>query len=370
AGPMSLREVEGAHDVAADRARREQVEEHTDEVEARVLADRSRVADRAAEQAPLVRAEHLASQVQCERPGERHRAHARERPHQVFGVDVDEDVGDDPDADRYAEEPARPPPLEPAPEHRAILTIEAAFAMARAAARYPHRRALLPRLAAGWPAKAARMARGAWHEEVDLVVVGASVGGLAAAVVAADRGCRTIVVERTKELGGGAANEAEMIAAAGSRWQRAAGIDDGPERLAADVLAATHHHVEPELAAALAAQGAPVVAWLADRCRAHVEPFRQPGPAGHSVAPRHRRGDAAARELPGDALPRYAGAARTERAARRPGRRPRESGRPPLRRRDGGEPAARDHRARAAGARRLPALRRAHGGRGARRRPV
>src|SRR6266446_6818752 len=103
------------------------------------------------------------------------------------------------------------------------------------------------------------MARGAWHEEVDLVVVGASVGGLAAAVVAADRGCRTIVVERAKELGGGAANEAEMIAAAGSRWQRAAGIDDGPERLAADVLAATHHHhVEPELAAALAAQGAPV----------------------------------------------------------------------------------------------------------------
>src|SRR5438128_855814 len=139
------------------------------------------------------------------------------------------------------------------------------------------------------------MARGAWHEEVDLVVVGASVGGLAAAVVAADRGCRTIVVERTKELGGGAASEAEMIAAAGSRWQRAAGIDDGPERLAADVLAATHHHVEPELAAALAAQGAP------------------------------------ARELPGDALPRYAGAPRTERAARRPGRRPREPGRPPLR---------------------------------------
>src|SRR2546430_4993117 len=128
------------------------------------------------------------------------------------------------------------------------------------------------------------MARGPWHEEVDLVVVGASVGGLAAAVGAADGGCRTIVVERSKELGGGAENEAEMIAAAGSRWQRAAGIDDGPERLAADVLAATHHHVEPELAAALAAQGAPVVAWLADRCGAHVELFRQHGAAGHSVA--------------------------------------------------------------------------------------
>src|SRR5439155_24190327 len=120
-------------DVAADRARPEEVEEHADEVAARVLADRPRVADRAAEQAPLVRAERLASQVEGERPGERCRAHARERPHQVFRVDVDQDVGDDPDADREAEEPARPSPLEqPAPEHhRAILTIEAAFAMAR-----------------------------------------------------------------------------------------------------------------------------------------------------------------------------------------------------------------------------------------------
>src|SRR5882724_7173030 len=144
------------------------------------------------------------------------------------------------------------------------------------------------------------MARGAWHEEVDLVVVGASVGGLAAAVVAADRGCRTIVVERTKERGGGAANEAEMIAAAGSRWQRAAGIDDGPERLAADVLAATHHHVEPELAAALAAQGAPVVAWLADRCGAHVELFRQHGAAGHSVARLHGPGERGGASLSAD----------------------------------------------------------------------
>src|SRR5439155_1158688 len=43
------------------------------------------------------------------------------RPHQVFRVDVDQDVGDDRDADRDAEEPARPPPPEqPAPKHRAI----------------------------------------------------------------------------------------------------------------------------------------------------------------------------------------------------------------------------------------------------------
>jgi fumarate reductase flavoprotein subunit len=150
------------------------------------------------------------------------------------------------------------------------------------------------------------MARGPWHEEADLVVVGASVGGLAAAVIAADRGCRTIVVERTKELGGGAATEAEMIAAAGSRWQQAAGIDDSPERLATNILAATHQHVEPELAAALAGQGAPVVAWLADRCGAHVELYREHGAAGHSMPRLHGPGERGGASLVAD-LARAAG---------------------------------------------------------------
>src|SRR5207249_8010446 len=105
-----------------------------------------------------------------------------------------------------------------------------------------------------------------WHEEADLIVVGASVAGLAAAVMAADRGARAIVLERTKDLGGGAANEAELIAAAGSRFQEDAGISDDPARLAADILAATRDEAERSTAEAIAAQGAPLVAWLADRC--------------------------------------------------------------------------------------------------------
>ena len=40
------------------------------------------------------------------------------------------------------------------------------------------------------------MPRGPWQEEGDLLVVGASVCGLAAAIMAADRGCRTIVLDR------------------------------------------------------------------------------------------------------------------------------------------------------------------------------
>src|SRR2546425_448067 len=144
------------------------------------------------------------------------------------------------------------------------------------------------------------MARGPWHEEGGLVGGGASGGGPAAAVMAAGRGGRPARVERSKELGGGAATEAEMIAAAGSRWQRAAGIDDGPERLADDVLAATHRLVEPELAAALAAQGAPLVAWLADRCGAQVELFHEYVAAGHSVARLHRPAERGGASLSAD----------------------------------------------------------------------
>jgi succinate dehydrogenase/fumarate reductase flavoprotein subunit len=129
------------------------------------------------------------------------------------------------------------------------------------------------------------MARGAWHEEADLLIVGASIGGLAAAVMVADRGGRAIVVERGKDLGGGAGAEAESIAAAGSRFQRAAGIDDAPSTLADDILAAARHHIEPDVVSALAAQGGPIVAWIADRCGSGVEVLAGLRAPGHS-APR------------------------------------------------------------------------------------
>src|SRR5690348_5471481 len=134
------------------------------------------------------------------------------------------------------------------------------------------------------------MPHGPWREEVDLIVVGASIGGLAAAVVAADRGCRTIVLERGKELGGGAGSEIESIAAAGTRFQHAAGIVDGPARLIEDLLAATRHALDRELAAAVAGQGAPLVAWLADRCGVPVSVLERNVPAGHSVARLHAPG--------------------------------------------------------------------------------
>jgi fumarate reductase flavoprotein subunit len=128
------------------------------------------------------------------------------------------------------------------------------------------------------------------QEQFDLIVVGGSVGGLAAAVTAADRGCRTVVLERAKELGGGAGLESEVIAAAGTRFQEAARIGDAAARLADDILAATGRQVDPALVTALAAQGAPLVAWLADRCGVAVELLAASAP-GHSVPRLHLPGE-------------------------------------------------------------------------------
>jgi len=134
------------------------------------------------------------------------------------------------------------------------------------------------------------MARTTWQEEADLIVVGGSVGGLAAAVLAADRGAQVLLLERSKQLGGGAATEPEHVAAAGSRFQKDVGVEDEPSRLVEDLVAAGGEAVDREVAAAVAEQGAPLVAWLADRCALSVE-LMSGDTAGHSRPRLHTSGD-------------------------------------------------------------------------------
>ena len=52
------------------------------------------------------------------------------------------------------------------------------------------------------------MAQAERRESADLIVVGGSVGGMLAAILAADRGCQVLLLERTRDLGGGAATGA------------------------------------------------------------------------------------------------------------------------------------------------------------------
>ncbi|MGH7893586.1 MAG: FAD-binding protein, partial [Candidatus Binatia bacterium] len=124
-----------------------------------------------------------------------------------------------------------------------------------------------------------------------LIVVGASVGGLVAAITAADHGHRVVLLERARDLGGGAATESEAIAAAGTRFQRVADVADAPEQLLADLTATTRHHVEEGVAQTLAAQSANLVEWLADRCGVQITLQSKTAVGGHTTPRLHAVGD-------------------------------------------------------------------------------
>ena len=137
------------------------------------------------------------------------------------------------------------------------------------------------------------------REAADLVVVGGSVAGLVTAIAAADHGHRVVLLERAKELGGGAATVAESIAAAGTRFQRVADVADEPARLLADLADYTHDDADAALARALVPQSGALVEWLADRCGAPIALQSTKPAGGHTAARLHAVGDQGGATLAG-----------------------------------------------------------------------
>jgi len=128
----------------------------------------------------------------------------------------------------------------------------------------------------------------------DLLVIGAGGCGLAAAIAAHDAGIEVAVVEKLDRPGGNSALSTGSIPGAGSKYQRAAGIEDSPERMIADLLAVSGHHDADPLTRLLAEQSAPLAEWLIDELGARMELITAYKHVGHSVprlhAPRSRRG--------------------------------------------------------------------------------
>ena len=149
------------------------------------------------------------------------------------------------------------------------------------------------------------MASDTRRETVDLLVVGASVGGLVAAITAADQGLRAIVLERGKEPGGTARMAPERIAAAGTAHQQAAGVSDSSAAFCRDWLAAVQSHVAPELVTALVEQSAPLVEWLESRCALPLTLAARYAAPGHSAPRLHLPGEVGGADLV-EALPRVA----------------------------------------------------------------
>jgi fumarate reductase flavoprotein subunit len=106
--------------------------------------------------------------------------------------------------------------------------------------------------------------------EVPVVVVGAGACGLVAALAAKDAGAEVLVLERDATPAGSTALSSGFIPACGTRFQRAAQVDDSVERMVADIQAKNHGEADPRIVEAVCRASGPAIEWLAD---AHGVPF-------------------------------------------------------------------------------------------------
>ena len=100
--------------------------------------------------------------------------------------------------------------------------------------------------------------------ERDVLVAGAGAAGMLAALAAAARGARVRLVERELEEPSTLALSGGLFAAAGTRWQRAAGVEDGAARFTQDVLDFTAGTAHRGVLATVAAASARAADFLAD----------------------------------------------------------------------------------------------------------
>jgi fumarate reductase flavoprotein subunit len=120
-----------------------------------------------------------------------------------------------------------------------------------------------------------------------VAIAGAGAAGMVAALAAAAAGAEVVLVERDAEEPSNLVISGGLFAAAGTRWQRAAGIEDGPERFAADIAAKTGGAVDATLLRAVTRHAARAVAFLADRAGLPVHLSQGAAWPGHSAARLH-----------------------------------------------------------------------------------
>jgi len=104
--------------------------------------------------------------------------------------------------------------------------------------------------------------------KVPVVVVGAGACGLVAALAAREAG--VLVLERDASPSGSTALSSGFVPAAGTRFQRAAGVQDSPEKFAFDLNRKNSKGSDQKIVDALCKASGPTIEWLADE---HGVPF-------------------------------------------------------------------------------------------------
>jgi len=98
----------------------------------------------------------------------------------------------------------------------------------------------------------------------DLVVVGGGNAGLPAAIFAAQRGARVLIVEAAGQLGGTLFFSTGQMSAAGTKLQKARGIVDTPQAHYDDIMRISGDTADPVLVRLAVENAAPAFDWLTD----------------------------------------------------------------------------------------------------------
>jgi len=105
----------------------------------------------------------------------------------------------------------------------------------------------------------------AWDETFDVVVVGTGLAGMCAGITAAEKGAKTVILDKMARLGGTSLISGLNFACVGGDLQRDAGVEDRPEWLAKDMTAVSSGPGDPELALVMAQGTARLFHFLSDR---------------------------------------------------------------------------------------------------------
>lgn len=99
-------------------------------------------------------------------------------------------------------------------------------------------------------------------ENLDLIIIGAGLAGLCAAVEAGERGAKVLLLEKSARPGGTAFLSGRYMAFAETDLQKERGITDSTESLVKDMLAVGGHVNDPELVKAYARYQYETYEWL------------------------------------------------------------------------------------------------------------
>lgn len=100
--------------------------------------------------------------------------------------------------------------------------------------------------------------------DVDVIVVGSGAAGLSAALAAAQDGASVLVAEAEGIIGGSSRLSGGLMMGAGTRYQRALGIEDSPEALFHDYMTLNQWKVESAVVERLTQRAGAAVEWLGD----------------------------------------------------------------------------------------------------------